>query len=64
MTGHEVTREQVQEIAAGLRRLLDAVASGELTAGSGTVARLEGAAVAFECLTGTDLGGPPGPTPT
>jgi hypothetical protein len=38
------------EVAAGLRRLLAAIASGELTADAGTVAGLEGAATALEAL--------------
>lgn len=38
------------EVAAGLRRLLDLIRAGELSASSGEVARLEGAADAIEAL--------------
>jgi hypothetical protein len=37
-------------VAAGMRRLLDAIAAGDLSADSGTVARLEGAAAALDAL--------------
>lgn len=41
-------RQDAGDAAAAVRRLLAAVESGELDAGSGLVARLEGAAVALE----------------
>lgn len=40
----------ITELAAGLRRLLDAIRAGEMSADAGTVARLEGAALACEAL--------------
>lgn len=43
------------EVAAGLRRLLDLIAGGDLTADSGTVARIEGAAAAIEALSGRPI---------
>ncbi len=42
----------VEATAEGLRRLLDAVRSGQLVAGSGDIARLEGALAALEALLG------------
>ena len=45
-----ITRAELTEVAAGLRRLLDAVAAGELAAPAGTVNRLEGAWLAVEAL--------------
>jgi hypothetical protein len=44
------SRAELVELANGLRRLLDAIAAGELTASSGTVSRLEGAWLAVETL--------------
>jgi hypothetical protein len=41
---------ELAEVAAGMRRLLDAIGAGELSADSGTVARLEGAAAALDAL--------------
>jgi hypothetical protein len=43
-------RAELVELADGLRRLLDAIAAGELTASSGTASRLEGAWLAVETL--------------
>jgi hypothetical protein len=43
---------ELAETAAGLQRLLDAIAHGEVTADSGTVSRLEGAIAALEALSG------------
>ncbi len=45
-----ITRAELAEVGAGLRRLLDAIAAGELTAPAGTVNRLEGAWLAVEAL--------------
>lgn len=45
-----LSRGQVEEVAAGIRRLLAGVAAGQLTAGSGEVARFEGALSAMESL--------------
>ena len=45
-----ISRERVEQTLAGLRRLLDQVAEDTMTAGSGTVARLEGAVAALEGL--------------
>lgn len=42
--------EELAEVAAGLRRLLEAIASGDVTADHGTIARLEGAIVTLEAL--------------
>jgi len=50
MSERRFSPAELAEVAAGLRRLLGAVAAGELTADSGMVARLEGAAVALEAL--------------
>jgi hypothetical protein len=44
------SRAELVELADGLRRLLDAIAAGELTAPSGTVSRLEGAWLAVQTL--------------
>lgn len=52
-TGGETVRQaQVTEVADGLRRLLNQIATGTMTAGSGTVARLEGALTALDQLAG------------
>jgi hypothetical protein len=37
-----VSRAELADLAAGLRQLLDAIEAGELSAGSGTVARVPG----------------------
>lgn len=50
VTERTYTAEDLAEVAAGLRRLLGAVEAGDLVADSGTVARLDGAAVALEAL--------------
>jgi hypothetical protein len=50
MSRDAYTADELAEVADGLRRMLQAIAAGELTADSGTVARLEGAAVAIEAL--------------
>ena len=44
------TTAELAEVAAGLRRLLDAIRSGELSAGSGEVTRLEGRLAAVDAL--------------
>jgi len=49
-TQRTYTTDELAEVAAGLRRLLDAIAAGELTAGSGAGARIEGAVAALEAL--------------
>ena len=41
---------ELAEMADGLRRLLDAIEGGKVTAPGGTVARLEGAVAALEAL--------------
>jgi len=46
----QVSRSQLAEVAAGLRQVLDLVAAGSVTAGSGLVARLEGAQSALEAV--------------
>lgn len=43
-------RSDIEEVAAGLRRLLDAVESGDLTAPAGLVGQLEGTVVGLEML--------------
>lgn len=45
-----MTDAELAEAAATLRRLLDEVAAGRLTAPGGLVARLEGAVVALDSL--------------
>lgn len=45
-----IPREMVNEVAAQLRDILDAVDRGELVAEPGLVARLEGAVLALEAL--------------
>ncbi|MGA3220724.1 MAG: hypothetical protein ABSE77_16880 [Acidimicrobiales bacterium] len=45
-----ITRAELAGVAAGLRRLLDAIAAGDLSAPAGTVNRLEGAWLALEAL--------------
>jgi hypothetical protein len=45
-----ITRSELATVAAGLRRLLDAIAAGKLSAPAGTVNRLEGAWLALEAL--------------
>jgi hypothetical protein len=44
------TAEDLDELAAGLGRLLDAIENGTLEADSGTVAGLEGARAAVQAL--------------
>ncbi len=44
------TTAELADIANGLRRMLDSIEAGEITANSGTVARLEGACAALEAL--------------
>jgi hypothetical protein len=44
------TVEELDELAAGLRRLLDSIKNGSLAADAGTISRLEGAAAAIEAL--------------
>jgi hypothetical protein len=44
------TQAELGEVADGLERLLDAISRGELTAGPGTVSRLEGAMIALRTL--------------
>jgi len=50
MTERTYTTEELAELAAGMRRMLDAIAAGALSADAGTICRLEGAAVAIEAL--------------
>ena len=59
MTGRKtVSRAELADLAAGLKRLLDAIEAGELSAGSGTRNRLQGAWLAIETLAaGRPLGG-------
>jgi hypothetical protein len=47
-----ITRTELVEVAAGLRRLLDAIAARELTAPAGTASRLEGAWLPVETVAG------------
>lgn len=44
------TIEELEEVAAGLRRLLDAIRNGSMTADAGTISRLEGALCALQAL--------------
>jgi hypothetical protein len=44
------SREELAEVAGGLRRILDAIARGELSAEPGEINRLEGAAAALDAL--------------
>lgn len=44
------SREELAEVADGLRRILDAIARGELSAEPGEINRLEGAAAALSAL--------------
>ena len=44
------SQAQLAELATGLRKLLDSITAGELTASSGTVSRLEGAWLAVETI--------------
>ena len=50
MSRRRFSRQELADTAAGLRRLLDAIATEEITADPGTVARLEGAILALEAL--------------
>ncbi len=45
-----ITRTELAAVAAGLRRLLDSIAAGDLSAPAGTINRLEGAWLAVEAL--------------
>ncbi len=47
---HAFATAELADVAAGLRRILAAIETGDLTADSGTVARLEGALAAIEAL--------------
>jgi hypothetical protein len=49
------TQAELSELADGLGRLLDTIDQGEMTAGPGTVSRLEGAMIALRSL----AAGPP-----
>lgn len=44
---------EIAEVAAGLQRILDAIARGELSAEPGEINRLEGAIAALEALVGS-----------
>lgn len=44
------SRDKLSEVAAGLRRILDAIARGELSAKPGEINRLEGAVAGLEAL--------------
>jgi hypothetical protein len=44
------SRDELAEVAAGLRRILDAIARDELSAEPGEINRLEGAAAALDAL--------------
>jgi hypothetical protein len=44
------TRAEVADVAAGMRRILGAIETGDLVADPGLIARLEGAAVALDTL--------------
>jgi len=63
MTKRSYTTGELADLAGGMRRLLDAIEAGEMTADSGTVARLEGAVAALDALASgrqlypTDLSG-------
>ena len=46
------TVEELDELAAGLQRLLDAIEKGTLEADAGTIAGLEGARAAIQALAG------------
>jgi hypothetical protein len=41
---------ELAEVADGLRRILDAIADGDLVANTSTIRRLEGAGAALEAL--------------
>lgn len=45
-----ITKRDATEAAQITRRILDAIAAGELTAGSGFIARLEGAAATLGAI--------------
>lgn len=45
-----LSQAELAKLATGLRRILDAIAKGEVTASSGTVSRLEGAWLVVETL--------------
>jgi len=44
--------EELAEVAAGIRRLLSAIQSGEIASDRNSTLRLEGAAAAIEALAG------------
>ncbi len=48
--GAEYSTQELGQLAAGLRRFLDAIERRELTADAGTISRLEGAAAAIQAL--------------
>lgn len=50
MTERRYSSDDLTEVAAGLRRILEVIAAGGLSADSGTVAGLEGAAAALDAL--------------
>jgi hypothetical protein len=50
MADRTYSQSDLHEMAAGLRRLLASIEADEVTANSGTVARLEGAVAALEAL--------------
>ena len=52
MSERKVSVAEIREVAAGLRRMLDAIEAGQITADSGTIARLEGAVAALDALAG------------
>lgn len=54
--GARVDRITVSDARDGLRRVLEAIRRGELTAGPGYVARLEGAIAALQALLGDPEG--------
>jgi hypothetical protein len=57
MAERTFSQAELQEMAEGLRRLLASIEADEVTANSGTIARLEGAVAALEALaSGGDLG--------
>jgi hypothetical protein len=45
-----LNRAELADLADGLKRLLDMIETGEMSAGSGTVSRLEGAWILAETL--------------
>jgi len=49
------SRAELADVAAGLRRVLEAVGAGGLAAAPGTIARLEGAAAALTAMAEGDV---------